>query len=83
MFRATTCGLDFCEPELYCAPPPVPGGPCDKVRECCRKQGERAEYCLNTVDRYEKLSGTPTCIGLMGDPPFNENIAKDPPCMFQ
>ena len=46
-------------------------------------QGERAEYCLNVVNRYEKLSRIPSCTGLMGDPPFNEDVTKDPPCTYQ
>jgi hypothetical protein len=85
MFGAATCALAFCEHVLYCAAPAAPadpGDPCGKLRECCKKQGERAEYCLNTVDRYEKISGTPTCIGLMSDLPFITNIIHDPPCMF-
>jgi hypothetical protein len=73
----------FCEDTFRCAAPPTPGGPCTQLEACCATQRDgRAPGCLAFVQRIEKLSGDPSCIGAMHDWDFLTNGANDPPCAF-
>ena len=75
------CVLGSCPEVVACAAPPTPGGPCSKVEACCMQQGDRAGFCLDLLRQVERLSGDPSCEGLLNDWDFLENIANDPPCM--
>lgn len=81
MSSVQQCLLGFCLDDVACAVP-TPGGPCSKVEACCTMQTSRAQECLATVQKIEKLSGDPSCVGLMHDQDFLTNIANDPPCNF-
>jgi hypothetical protein len=62
-----TCALGFCGNQFSCASPPAPDGPCAKLEACCGMQGDSAASCLDTVHAIERLSGDPSCYGIMRD----------------
>ena len=74
------CMLGFCDEVLSCAAPSAPNGPCRKVEACCRKQREGVDACLELLARTERLSGDPSCAGLLEDAAFLGDLANDPPC---
>lgn len=62
-----SCAVGFCLDQLSCAAPPTPGGPCSKLEACCAMQGDRAQSCLDSVHLLERISGDPSCNGVMHD----------------
>lgn len=78
----TTCATGPCALPMFACNAPTPGGPCTQVEECCKLQGPRADYCVNTVRMLAGIGGDGTCIGLMHDWDFNANVAFSPPCPF-
>jgi hypothetical protein len=75
------CALGFCLDEIACAPPITPDGPCAKLEACCAMQGDQAQSCLDLVYTIEKLSGDPSCFGVMHD--WDHNMHLPVPCKFQ
>lgn len=75
------CVLNFCVDKLTCAAPPTPDGPCAKLVACCGMQGDMAETCLETVRTLEKLSGDPSCLGVMQDWDAISHLPV--PCTFE
>jgi hypothetical protein len=75
------CVFNFCTDEIACAAPPSPDGPCSQLAACCALQGDMAQSCLETVRLVEKLSGDPSCFGLMRDWDFFSHLPV--PCMFE
>jgi hypothetical protein len=81
--KLVQCSLNLCFDVLACAPPITPDGPCVKLEACCASQAERAEVCLDLVKRLERLSGDPSCYGVMFDEDFKHNLINDTPeCDF-
>jgi len=78
--RLTMCAVGFCTDQLSCAAPPVPGGPCSMLEACCGMQGDGAPSCLQTVHLIEKISGDPSCLGVMHDWDTTAHLAV--PCHF-
>lgn len=75
------CALSFCTDQFACAAPPTEGGPCSQLEACCALQGDMAQSCLELVHTVEKLSGDPSCSGLMLDGQFVSHLPV--PCMFE
>jgi hypothetical protein len=77
----TMCTLGFCSDRFACAAPIAPGGPCAKLEACCGMQGDSAASCLDTVHLIEKISGDPSCVGVMSDWDTTSHLPV--PCNFQ
>jgi hypothetical protein len=75
------CVFNFCTDQITCAAPVAPDGPCTKLEACCGLQGDMAGSCLETVRLVEKLSGDPSCYGLMHDWDFFSHLPV--PCTFE
>jgi hypothetical protein len=75
------CAFSFCADQLTCAAPTTPDGPCSQLEACCGLQGDMAPSCLETVQLVEKISGDPSCFGLMRDWDFFSHLPV--PCMFE
>jgi hypothetical protein len=76
-----SCAVSFCIDKLACASPIAPDGPCAKLVACCNLQGDFAETCLETVHQIERLSGDPSCYGVMQD---WDSVSHLPvPCTFE
>jgi hypothetical protein len=78
--RVSSCVFGFCADQIACAAPVTPDGPCSQLEACCAMQGDDAASCLDTVHLLEKLSGDPSCIGVMQDWDANSHLAV--PCKF-
>ena len=75
----TPCLLGFCEDQVGCGKV-TPGGPCSRVEACCRTQGDYTDQCLMLTQEFEKLSGDPSCVGVMTDWDWNTHIPV--PCTY-
>jgi hypothetical protein len=75
------CAFSFCSDQFSCAAPPTEGGPCSQLRACCALQGDMANSCLELVSMIEKISGDPSCFGVMRDWDFVAHLPV--PCMFE
>jgi len=77
-----TCSIGFCAEQVACAPPVTPDGPCSQLEACCAMQpNDVAASCLETVLLIEKLSGDPSCRGVMQDWDTTAHLAV--PCKFR
>lgn len=79
--EVTECVWGFCADQIACAPPVTPDGPCSKLEACCAMQGDDAEACLEVVRAVERLSGDPSCYGIMQD--WDVNSHYQVPCKFE
>jgi hypothetical protein len=75
------CVFSFCAEQISCAAPSTPDGPCSQLRACCALQGDMADSCLELVKMIEKISGDPSCRGVMSDWDFVAHLPV--PCMFE
>jgi hypothetical protein len=73
MSRVFACEIDFCVDAIACGKP-TPGGPCSKLEDCCRTQGDFTDRCLMLVHQLASLSGDPTCVGVMKDWDWNTHL---------
>ncbi len=75
------CVFSFCTDQISCAAPPSPNGPCAQLEACCAMQGDQAQMCLDLVHALERLSGDPTCYGVMRDGGALTHLPV--PCKFE
>jgi hypothetical protein len=80
MTRVFMCSLNYCEDIVACTQP-TPGGPCSKLEDCCRTQGDYADRCLALVHQLGGLSGDPSCLGVMQDWDWNTHLPV--PCTYE
>jgi hypothetical protein len=75
------CALSFCGDQVACAAPTTEGGSCSQLEACCALQGDMEQSCLELVHSIEKLSGDPSCFGVMNDQQFVSHLMV--PCTFK
>lgn len=68
------CAVNFCLTTLGCSAPPTPGGPCTKLEQCCAKQGDAAEGCLDSIRLLAQTGGDVSCASGMNDWDFNAHL---------
>ena len=81
VYSKWTCAfVGACGQVLKCGGEEQANGYCAQFRQCCMKQGELAQTCLNNVSTVAGLNGEPGCRGAQADPDILRQLLV--PCDF-